>query len=277
MTDRTSQHTDHRAFGDGSGWLVTTLVIIGKLLWASLFAGLILAGIVATKAFWPADAPIYRYDALVIYAVGLQVLFLWLRLETFEEARVIILFNLAGTAMELFKVNAGSWDYPEPGILQLSGVPLFAGFMYASVGSFIARAVRLFDMQFAPYPPFWTTVVLAVVIYINFFARHALPDIRLVLFAATVVLFFRTRVGFTMSNRRVSVPMLLAAFITSFALWVAENIGTYTGTWTYPGQGMSDLVSFQTMGSWYLLSWVCFVTVTLVSRDALGPAPGSRA
>lgn len=36
--------------------------------------------------------------------------------------------------------------------------------MYASVGSYMARVIRLFDMRFAPYPPFWLTVVFALAI-----------------------------------------------------------------------------------------------------------------
>lgn len=64
----------------------------------------------------------------------------------------------------------------------------------ASVGSYIARVIRLFDTSFAPYPPYWTTMILAGAIYVNFFAHHFVPDIRLVLFAATLVLFLRTRI-----------------------------------------------------------------------------------
>ena len=131
-------------------------------------------------------------------AVAAQILFLWLKLETWEEARVI---HLTGTAMEWFKVHAGSWRYPEPGMFKIFDVPLFSGFMYASVGSYMARVIRIFDMRFAPYPPFWTTVLLAAAIFINFFSHHFLPDIRLDLFAATLVLFARTRISFRISAR----------------------------------------------------------------------------
>ena len=31
-------------------------------------------------------------------------------------------------------------------------------------------------------------------------------------------------------------PLPVAAFLSSLALWVAENIGTATGTWIYSGQ-----------------------------------------
>ena len=49
-------------------------------------------------------------------------------------------------------------------LVVLRNVPLFSGFMYASVGSYIARVIRIFDMRFAPYPPFWATVLLLVIV-----------------------------------------------------------------------------------------------------------------
>ncbi|MEO1734060.1 MAG: DUF817 family protein, partial [Pseudomonadota bacterium] len=55
----------------------------------------------------------------------------------------------------------------------------------------------------------------------------------------------------------------------SFFLWLAENIGTLTRTWLYSGQSDGQLVSLAKMGSWYLLLYVSFVTVTLVVRDNL--------
>lgn len=249
--------------------LAEFVVFTLKLGWASLFAGLLLIGLVLSKAAWSDALPLYRYDALALFALSLQVLFLWFRLETWDEARVIVLFHLTGTAMEMFKVNAGSWAYPEPGYLKLLNVPLFTGFMYASVGSFMARAIRLFDMRFDPYPPYWATVLLAVAIYVNFFAKHFLPDLRLALFAATLLLFFRTRVRFHVGDNDYRMPMVVAGALTSFFLWVAENVGTRTETWIYPGQGRFDWVSLSKMGSWYLLIWVSFVTVTLVYREAL--------
>ena len=167
-----------------------------KMGWASLFGALLLIAMIVTDNIWQAHWPVARYDALLAYALALQILFLALRMESWREARVILLFHLTGTVMEIFKVNAGSWAYPGDGLIKLWGVPLFSGFMYASVGSFMARAIRLFDMRFAPYPPFWATMLLAIAIYVNFFAHHFLPDIRLGLFAATLVLFIRTRVWF---------------------------------------------------------------------------------
>ncbi|WP_333473091.1 DUF817 domain-containing protein [Paracoccus onubensis] len=241
--------------------------------WACLFGGLMLLAIFVTRAIWSPDWPIQRYDALFAFALLTQAAFLIFRLETPAEARVILLFHLTGTAMELFKVNAGSWVYPEPGFFKLYGVPLFSGFMYASVGSYMARVIRIFDMRFAPYPPFAVTVILAVAIYVNFFTHHFLPDIRLVLFAATILIFGRTRIWFR-PGRWYWMPLPLAAFLTSLFLWLAENIGTLTGTWIYAGQSVLDHVSFAKIGSWYLLLYVSFVTVTIAARDAIrGDAP----
>jgi uncharacterized membrane protein YoaT (DUF817 family) len=241
--------------------------------WAALFGGLLLIALIATSRIWQPDWAIARYDALLIYALALQALFLATGMESWREARVILLFHLTGTAMEIFKVHAGSWAYPGDGVMKLWGVPLFSGFMYASVGSYMARVIRLFEMRFAPYPPFWTTLALALAIYVNFFAHHFLPDIRLALFAATVILFAQTRIWFRIGDNHYWMPLPLAAFLSSFFLWIAENVGTGTKTWLYSGQADHQWVSFAKMGSWYLLLYVSFVTVTLVIRDALGDAP----
>jgi uncharacterized membrane protein YoaT (DUF817 family) len=237
--------------------------------WACLFGGLMLAAIIGTKLVWQAGWPVYRYDFLFLFAVGTQALFLWRGLETWEEARVILLFHLTGTAMEWFKVGVGSWAYPEPALFKLMGVPLFSGFMYAAVGSYMARVIRIFDMRFRPYPAFGVTLVLAAAIYVNFFAHHFLPDIRVLLFAATVLVYGRTRVMFRVSDRERWMPMPVAGILSALALWVAENVGTATGTWLYSGQSPDHWVSFAKLGSWYLLLYVAFVTVSLVMRRTL--------
>ncbi|HMS95707.1 MAG TPA: DUF817 family protein, partial [Tabrizicola sp.] len=213
--------------------LAEFVLFVLKQGWACLFGGLLLVAIIGTKLVWQPGWPFHRYDVLFLFAIATQALFLWKKLETWEEARVILLFHLTGTAMEWFKVHAGSWAYPESGLFKLMGVPLFSGFMYASVGSYIARVVRIFDMRFAPYPPFWATALLAAAIYGNFFAHHFLPDIRLGLFAATILLFARTRIWFRIHDRHWWMPLPLAALLAALALRIAANLGTATGTWLY--------------------------------------------
>ncbi|NIY78005.1 DUF817 domain-containing protein [Celeribacter sp. HF31] len=250
---------------------ITELVMFTvKMGWASLFGGLLLIAMLATHAVWQDDWTIARYDALLLYALGLQILFLIFRLETFTEAKVILLFHITGTVMEIFKLHMGSWDYPGAGVIKIGGVPLFSGFMYASVGSFMARAIRLFDMRFAPYPPYWASLLFALAIYLNFFTHHFGPDIRIGLFIASLILFARTRVWYRIGHWH-WMPMPVAGVLSAFFLWIAENIGTATRIWLYNGQVSGEMVSFSKMGSWYLLLYVSFVTVTLVQRDALHP------
>ena len=86
-------------------------------------------------------------------AVVIQAAMLAFRLESWEEARVIFLFHVAGTIMELFKTAHGSWVYPEDSLLRIGAVPLFSGFMYAAVGSYIARVQRIFRIRVRAYPP----------------------------------------------------------------------------------------------------------------------------
>jgi len=286
MTDRGAAALERR-LGDWARarmnhHVAAFVMFVLKQGWAALFGILFLAALILSRLVWQADWWLSRYDALFIFAVAAQVVFLWLRLEDWAEVKVIALFHLTGTVMEVFKLAQGSWDYPDTGIFEIGGVPLFSGFMYGCVGSFMARVIRIFHMQFAPYPPFWATVALAAAIYANFFTHHFIPDIRWALFAATVVLFWHTRIWFFPDVNPYWMPLPLAALLSAVFLWVAENVGTLTQTWMYAGQGQFDLVTFGKLGSWYLLLYVSFVTVTLVTRKALvrhavkpGPRPRS--
>ena len=112
-------------------------------------------------------------------------------------------------------------------------------------------------------------MVLAVAIYVTFFAHPFLPDIRYVLFAGTVVMFARTRIWFCISDRDWWMPLPLAVFLASLALWVAKTVGTETATWIHADQRPDHLVSPAKIGSWYLLLYVAFVTVTAAVRSVI--------
>ncbi|MEP3345431.1 MAG: DUF817 domain-containing protein [Litoreibacter sp.] len=267
-------HRIERSLGDfvrarTKGASREVIMFVLKQGWAALFGMMFLIALIGSKLLWQDDWPIARYDGLFAFAIITQVGMLYFKLETWEEGRVILALNLIGMVFELFKVHMGSWSYPEQGLFVLAGVPLFAGFMYASVGSYIARVVRIFDMQFAPYPPLWATFAFGAAVYINFFTHHFTTDVRLGLFALSLILFLRSRIWFYVDNTPRWVPLPAAIFLCALGLWIAENIGTMTGTWIYAGQGAFELVSYAKIGSWYLLLWVAFVTVTLVSRGAL--------
>jgi hypothetical protein len=82
--------------------------------WACLFSGIAVLLMIGSWRFYPADAPLARYDFLFLSMIAVQVALLSGRLETWEEAKVILIYHLVGTTMENFKTSDGSWIYPEP-------------------------------------------------------------------------------------------------------------------------------------------------------------------
>jgi uncharacterized membrane protein YoaT (DUF817 family) len=235
--------------------------------WACLFGALMLALLIGTHLFYPKGAWLARYDFLVVAAVAIQIAMLAFRLETWEEAKVILIFHAVGTAMEIFKTSVGSWIYPEASILRIGGVPLFTGFMYAAIGSYIARAWRLFDFRFTHHPPLWAIVLLAVGIYVNFFAHHYVLDARILLFVLTALLFGRCWVHFKVWQVHRRMPLLVGFALVALFIWFAENIGTFTAAWMYPNQRHGwTLVSTAKLGAWFLLMIISYVLVALVNR-----------
>lgn len=238
-----------------------------KQAWACLFGGVMVALLIGTHLWYPADAALSRFDALFLAALAVQAGMLAFRLETWDEARVILLYHVVGTAMEVFKTAAGSWIYPGEAIFRIGGVPLFSGFMYAAVGSYIARVWRLFDFRFNRHPPLWAVHLLAVAIYVNFFLHHYWLDLRWLLFAAAGLLFGRCVIHYRIHRAHRRMPLLLACFLTALFVWLAENVGTATRTWIYPHQGEGwSMVSFGKLGSWFLLLIISYALVALVNR-----------
>lgn len=261
------------------GWVYEFLLFGLKQAWASLFGGLMLALLVGTHLFWPDRAPIARYDFLVIAALAIQIALIVLKLERWDEALVILVFHVVGTMMEIFKTAQGSWIYPEASVLRLGGVPLFSGFMYACVGSYIARIWRLFDLRFVAYPPLWTTWVLALLAYANFFTHHYTIDIRLGLFALSALIFARTWAVFTPDRIARRMPMVVGLLLVALFIWLAENLGTFASAWVYPSQRDGwHVVPIEKMGAWYLLMLLSWVLVTLVHKPeaANETQPSSR-
>ncbi|MEO8095875.1 MAG: DUF817 family protein, partial [Pseudolysinimonas sp.] len=179
--------------------------------------------------------------------------------------RVILLFHVVGTVMELFKTDAGSWIYASEGVLRVGAVPLFTGFMYGAVGSYMVRVFRLFELRFDRYPRRWITAIVAGAIYLNFFSHHFIVDLRPALFAAIVVIYWPTMLEARVFRTRLRLPILVAFVLVAFFLWVAENIGTGTATWVYPSQANGwHVVTLAKLGSWFLLMMISVVLVTWV-------------
>ena len=244
-----------------------TFLIFGlKQAYACLFGGWLLFMIVAS-AFWYPFHGLYRYDFLFLCAVGFQALLIAVRLEKPKEIAVILLFHVLATAMELFKTapGIGSWNYPGPAVIRLAGVPLFAGFMYSAVGSYIARAWRVFGLRFGHHPRRGWAALLAAAIYLNFFTHHYVPDLRWFLLAAALLLYGRTWVYFRVTDRYLRMPMMLGFFLVALFIWFAENISTFYSIWVYPNQRHGwELVNCSKLTSWWLLIMISFTLVSLV-------------
>ena len=141
--------------------------------------------------------------------------------------------------------------------------------MYAAVGSYMVRVMRLFDLRFTRYPPLPATALLAAAIYANFFTHHYLPDARWVLLAATLLLYGRCVMS--LRTHRLApwrrMPVIAAFLGVAGLLWIAENVGTAAGAWIYPHQRAGwELVPASKFVSWLLLMMVSVVLVTLVHR-----------
>jgi uncharacterized membrane protein YoaT (DUF817 family) len=239
-----------------------------KQAYACLFGGFLLAIMIITRYWYPLES-LHRYDFIFLAAIGFQLLLLVTRLETPREFLVIIVFHLVATVMELFKTSdaIGSWHYPEAYVFGIGNVPLFTGFMYSAVGSYLARVWRIFEFRFSGYPPISWTVVLVVAIYLNFFTHHYIWDVRWLLLGLTAWLFFRTTIHFKVISQYRHMPLLLGWFLVALFIWIAENIATFTNVWIYPNQSQQwELVSLTKLTSWYLLMLLSFVLVSLINR-----------
>ncbi|WHP58743.1 DUF817 domain-containing protein [Arthrobacter sp. KFRI-F3372] len=264
---------------------LTEFVVFGlKQGWACIFGATLLAVLMAARLWYPDGAGLARNDFLTLAAVLIQVLMVAFRLETLKELRVIILFHLVGTVMELFKTDAGSWSYEAEGFLRIGAVPLFSGFMYAAVGSYMVRVYRLFDLRFARYPRRWITAAVAAAVYGNFFSHHYIWDARWVLLAAVVVVFARCVMHFRVFRKHHRMPLLLAFLLVALFIWVAENIATWSGAWLYPSQvdGWQP-VGLEKLVAWFLLMIISVVLVAWVYKPQPpagettdGPAPARQ-
>lgn len=217
---------------------------------------------------------ISRYDFIFLAAVGFQICALVFRFERLREFAVIIIFHVLATSMELFKTHPaiGSWMYPgiKSAMFVLGTVPLFSGFLYSAIGSYISRAFIFLKLSYERFPAYRHLWILAVLIYLNFFMHHFFYDLRYALFTYVFIIFFNTKVHFEVYRKQRSMPFLLTVLLTALFVWIAENIGTFTRIWLYPNQlEYWRLVSFNKIGSWFLLLILSFALVSIIYREKL--------
>ena len=229
---------------------------------ACLFAGLFFVAIFLVPREGILGLP--RYDALLLIAIAIQAWMVLAKLETLDELKAICLFHVVGFALELFKTSPaiGSWSYPDFAYTKVLGVPLFSGFMYAAVGSYIIQAWRLLDVRIRHHPPYWLATLVALAIYVNFFSHHFIGDYRWYIAACALGVYARTTVVFRPLDRDRRMPMLLAFVLIGFFIWLAENFSTFFGIWQYPDQiGAWSTVHVGKWSSWSLLVVMTFTIV----------------
>lgn len=225
------------------------------------FAVAIFAGLLVT---FLVPLPWAAYDVLLVWCVVVTLGFWAAGLETWREVLVICAFHLLGLALELYKVHVGSWSYPGEAVTKVAGVPLFSGFMYAAVGSYICQAWRRLDLRVSHYPALPTTLV-AVGIYANFFTHHLTVDLRVPLALAGLLVLRRCWVHFTVGPARYRMPLAASFVLIGTFLWVAENLATFLDAWAYPGQEeVWEVVHTSKIGAWSLLVTMSFVLVATV-------------
>lgn len=207
-----------------------------------------------------------RYDALLVIALAIQFWMLWAKLETKDELKAICIFHLIGFGLEVFKTSSSiqSWSYPDFAYTKVLNVPLFSGFMYAAVGSYIIQAWRFLHLRVLHHPPYWIATLTALAIYANFFTHHYIGDYRWYITAFVFGLYARTIVIFRPLDRDRKMPLLLAFILIGLFIWIAENITTFFSIWQYPNQmGAWATVHIGKWGSWSLL---VIMTITIVAH-----------
>lgn len=234
---------------------------------AALFAGIFLVLIFASNYIHIPG--LFRYDFLFLAAVLVQVLMIIFKLETIDEAKTILLFHVLGLVLEIYKTSpmVGSWSYPEPGLLKIFNVPLYSGFMYASIGSYGAAAWKVLKFRLVRAPNYVLSLVMCILIYVNFFTNHFVHDARVILIPLVLLLYWKTKICFTPREREYRIPLTLGFVLVAFFVWIAENVGTFYGAWKYPTQIYTwHAVSTQKITSWFLMVIISFIIVAYLKH-----------
>ncbi|WP_183562857.1 DUF817 domain-containing protein [Mucilaginibacter sp. SP1R1] len=207
-------------------------------------------------------AVIPRYDFMLIACILIQAALYYTKIETKDEVLVICIFHLLGLMMELFKVHYGSWAYPEFAYTKLLGVPLYSGFMYASVASYMCQAWRRLDLQIIHWPGHYTACLIGALIYLNFFSNHFVPDVRYLIGLLILYFFRQSVVIFYVNKKAFRMPTILSFLLIGFFIWLAENVATLLGAWKYAYQHNGwAMVNYQKISSWGFLVIVSFIIV----------------
>ena len=132
-----------------------------------------------TQLVWQPDWPLYRYDALFLAAdPRSRSAFLALKLESFDEAKVILIYHWSAPPWRSSRSHMGSWSYPEPASCASPACR-------SSPASCTRRSEATWRAPSASSTCASRTtrassgrLLLAAAIYVNFFSHHFLLDMR---------------------------------------------------------------------------------------------------
>lgn len=230
-----------------------------------IFPVVIFAALAITK--WLPVPGLARYDVILIICLLTQILMVVFRLETIDELKVICVFHIIGLCLELYKVHMGSWSYPEAAWSKIGGVPLYSGFMYASVASYMCQSWRRLHLRITNWPKFYWAFGISLAIYLNFFTHHYIWDMRWLLTGVLAIIFWRAKVWYSVRNHTYKMPLVLSFLLIGFFIWIAENISTLFGAWTYPNQQQTwQMVHIGKISSWFLLVVISLIIVAQLKR-----------
>ncbi len=244
------------------------LVFGAKQAKACVFAGSFFLVLAASNVIPLFGLP--RYDFLFIAALLIQLVLVISKLETKEELGMIMMFHVIGFCLELFKTSSaiGSWSYPEAAFFKVAGVPLYSGFMYSAVGSYVGQAWKIFKLAVTEYPSYWLSLPLAAALYANFFTHHFILDLRWLLIVLVVLVFAKTKVSFIVTERRRTMHLVTSFALIAFFIWIAENISTYLGAWVYPYQKLGwQAVDLGKISSWFMLVIISIILVAHIKLN----------
>ncbi len=208
----------------------------------------------------------YRYDILFIYALIIQYCLYKFKFESKRDILVVTVFHLVGLSMELIEVSINhSWEYTSTGFFYIASVPIFTGFMYASVGSYMAKEFKLLKLKLDNMPSDKFIIIFSITIYANFILNNHIHDFRYLLLLIMAVVYNRATLHFSPARQQYKFNLPFAFLLIGFFIWVAENISTYLGIWSYPNQvPVWHMVHISKITSWMLLSIVSFNLVYLL-------------
>jgi uncharacterized membrane protein YoaT (DUF817 family) len=188
---------------------------------AGLFAGLFFIPFFITPT--TGMLSIARDDILFGLAIGIQIWMHKTKLQSNHELKMVILFYVLGFILEYFKLKTatGIETLAHTSWSNINGVPLFVGFIYAALSSYMMQAWRLFTLRIRHYPPYWMAITLAGLSYLHFFSQH---DYVAYFTACAVGLYGPSLILFKSHSRERQAPLLLSAILIGGFIYLANSI-----------------------------------------------------